>query len=185
METVEPRFIVALGKTAARFIGDAAEEWVPHPRAIRLMGDSGEVGRKMARLKKSVSEPTETISGTVIKSNDEKQIVYGVVMEPYTNDTDQNWTSDDQIESAAHSFMKNFRLIDTKHTRVDIDAVPVESWLQHEDTVINGQPVKAGSWVMGVKIDDKDEWAKVKSGEYQGFSIDAFAHIAPSLQLPE
>ena len=99
------------------------------------------------------------------------------------NDTDENWTSEGQIEDAAHSFMKNFRLIDTAHTRIDIDATPVESWLQHEDTVINGQPVKAGSWVMGVKVEDANEWEKVKSGEYQGFSIDAFAHIAPSLQL--
>ena len=185
MLDVQPRFIVALGKTAAVYLDGHFQEWVPHPRAIRLMGDSGEVARKMARLKKSIETPTETISGEVIKSVDEKQIVYGVVMEPYVNDTDENWTSEDQIESAAHSFMKNFRLIDTQHTRVDIEAVPVESWLQHEDTVINGQPVKAGSWVMGVKIEDSDEWEKVRSGEYTGFSIDAFAHIAPDLMLAD
>lgn len=183
MRDVDPRYIVALGKTAAKALDGSFEEWVPHPRAIRLMGDSGEVSRKMARLKKAVETPTETITGEVIKSVDEKQIVYGVVMEPYENDTDENWTSDDQIEDAAHSFMKNFRLIDTQHTRVDIDAVPVESWLQHEDTVINGQPVKAGSWIMGVKVEDEGEWDKVKSGEYAGFSIDAFAHIAPDLML--
>ena len=63
MLDVEPRYIVALGKTAAKALDGSFEEWVPHPRAIRLMGDSGEVSRKMARLKKSIETPTETITG--------------------------------------------------------------------------------------------------------------------------
>lgn len=183
MEYVQPRFVVALGKTARGYLKGVYSEWVPHPRAINMLGDSGECERKMARLHKKIETPTETISGTIIKSVDEKQIVYGVVMEPLENDTDENWTTQEQIEEAAHFFMKNFRLIDTDHTRVDIDAVPVESWVQHEDTVINGEAVKAGSWVMGVKVDSPDEWAKVKDGEYAGFSIDAFARIAPHLAL--
>ncbi len=184
MDSVQPRYLVALGKTAAKFLGDNATEWVPHPRAIRIMGDSGEVTRKMERLKKAIETPNETMTGTIIKSEDEKQIVYGVVMEPLENDTDTNWTDSEQIENAAHYFMKNFQLIDTNHNRQDIDAVPVESWLQHEDTVINGKDVKAGSWVMGVKVEDSEEWGRVKEGDFTGFSIDAFARIAPHLELP-
>jgi len=183
MVEVEPRFVVALGKTASKYLEHAMTEFVPHPRAIRLMGDSGEVGRKMARLKKAIETPTEVMEGTIIKSEDEKQIVYGVVMEPLENDTDMNWTTDTHIENAAHYFMKNFRLIDTNHNREDIDAVPVESWIQHEDTEINGKSVKAGSWVMGVKVEDTEEWTRVKDGDFTGFSIDAFARIAPSLEL--
>lgn len=183
MSEVQPRFIVALGKTARGYLQEAAAEWVPHPRAVNMLGDSGEVNRKMLRLAKKVAEPDETISGTIIKSVDEKQIVYGVVMEPMENDTDENWTSPGEIETAAHFFMKNFRLVDSEHTRVDIDATPVESWVAHEDTVINGQPVKAGSWLMGIKVEDENEWGKVRDGDYSGFSIDAFARIDPNLVL--
>lgn len=184
MRHAEPRVIVALGKTVHHALSGISEEWAPHPRAINMHGDSGEVDRKMTRLAKRLSEPDETITGSVIiKSDDEKQIVYGVVMEPLENDTDGNWTTPAEIEDAAHLFMKNFRLIDAEHSRVDIDAFPVESWLVHEDTMIGDQVVKAGSWVMGVKVEGVDEWEKVKKGEYSGFSIDAFAHIDPNLLL--
>lgn len=180
---LNPRYVVALGKTAHKYLKAVAEEWVPHPRAVNVRGNSGEVERKMHRLAKKINTPNEIISGTVIKGSDEKQIVYGVVMEPMENDTDLNWSSKGEIEEAAHYFMRNFRLIDTQHSRVDIDAVPVESWIQHEDTTIGGVPVKGGSWIMGVKVEDKNEWDRVKSGEYSGFSIDAFARIDPNLLL--
>ena len=183
LTAIEPRHIVALGKTAHKYLKNVADEWVPHPRAVNIRGNSGEVERKMKRLAKKMAEPTDTISGTIIKGEDEKQIVYGVVMEPMENDTDANWTTPSEIEEAAHYFMKNFRLIDTQHTRQDIDATPVESWIAHEDTQIGGQDVKAGSWVMGVKVESEGDWDKIKEGEYAGFSIDAFARIDPSLLL--
>jgi uracil-DNA glycosylase family 4 len=183
LTVLEPRHIVALGKTAHKYLKDVADEWVPHPRAVNIRGNSGEVERKMKRLAKKMAKPTETISGFIIKGEDEKQIVYGIVMEPMENDTDANWTTPEEIEEAAHYFMKNFRLIDTQHTRQDIDAMPVESWVTHEDTEIGGQSVKAGSWVMGVKVESLEDWAKIKRGEYAGFSIDAFARIDPSLLL--
>lgn len=183
MQNVQPRFIVALGKTAKSIIGEIAEEWVPHPRAINMNTDSGEVERKMKRLAKKIEKSDATMEGIILKSEDDKQIVYGVVMEPMENDTDDNWTTADQIESAAHLFMKSFRQIDTEHNRENIDATPVENWIQHEDTIIGGQTVKAGSWVMGVKIEDPEQWASVKAGEYSGFSIDATTRIDPTMLL--
>lgn len=183
MESVKPRFIVALGKTAKSVIGEIAEEWAPHPRAINMNTDSGEVERKMKRLAKKVATPDSVLEGVICKSDTDKQIVYGVVMEPFANDSDKNWTTPDQIEEAAHLFMKSFRQIDTEHSRRDIDATPVENWIQHEDTVIGGQPVKAGSWVMAVKIEDTEQWESVKAGEYTGFSIDAMTRIDPTMLL--
>lgn len=183
MENVKPRFIVALGKTAKAVISEISEEWLPHPRAINMNTDSGEVERKMKRLAKKVSTPDHVLKGVIAKSGDDKQIVYGVVMEPFVNDTDNNWTTPDQIEEAAHLFMKSFRQIDTEHSREDISATPVENWIQHEDTIIGGQEVSAGSWVMGVKIEDPDEWAAIKDGAYTGFSIDAVTRINPTMLL--
>ncbi len=183
MESVKPRFIVAMGRTAKSVIGEISEEWVPHPRAINMNTDSGEVERKMKRLSKKVATPDRVIEGVIAKSDDDKQIVYGVVMEPMENDTDDNWTNASQIEEAAHLFMKSFREIDTEHSRENISATPVESWLAHEDTVVGGQEVKAGSWVMAVKVEDPEEWASVKDGGYTGFSIDAVTRIDPTMLL--
>lgn len=182
---VEPLAIVALGKTAHKAIEPIANEWVPHPRAVRIWGNSGEVERKMSRLKKSLAEGDKHFTCELLlkSAEQEQQIVYGVVMEPNENDTDLNWTNSGEIEKAAHYFMQNFRLIDTNHSRVDITAVPVESWITQEDTVMGGKLVKAGSWVMGVHVEDQQEWERIKSGEYTGFSIDALARIDPSLVL--
>jgi len=183
LEEVGPVAVVALGKSAHKALAEIAAEWVPHPRAIRIWGNSGEVERKMNRLRKSMQDGYMHLSCEIIKQdnvNEDRQIVYGVVMEPNENDTDLNWTTPEEIEKAAHYFMRNFQLIDTDHTRVDIDAVPVESWVSPDDTMLGGKLVKAGSWVMGVHITDSDQWGKIKSGEYTGFSIDALAKIDPN-----
>jgi uracil-DNA glycosylase len=186
IEKVKPVAIVALGKTAGTALGDLANEWVPHPRALRIWGNAGEIDRKLSRLAKNVSaapKPTKDTELTkieevpIFKTDEERQIVYGVVMEPYENDTDKNWSTPDEIEKAAHHFMEWWREHDTEHTKESIDAVPVESWVSPVDMTVNDQPVKKGSWVMGVHIRDEDQWEKVKAGEYAGFSIEAFANI--------
>ena len=184
MEMVGPRFIVALGKKAHKFLGDTAEEWVPHPRAMNILGNSGEVERKLTRLIKKLDEPAHTFECQIINKHEDQKLVTSVVMEPMENDTDFNWTTVEEIEGAAHFFLKNFRAIDTEHSRKDIDAAPVESWITREDPIINGTPVKAGTWLMTVKVENDDEWSKVVSGEYGGFSIDAFTKINPNALLP-
>jgi hypothetical protein len=47
----------------------------------------------------------------------------------------------------------------------------IESYIAPTDFKCNGQVVKSGSWVMGVKIFDKDLWQAIKKGEITGFSI--------------
>lgn len=50
ISAVRPVAIVALGKQAAAALGDDACLFLPHPNAVRRMGNSGEVRRKLARL---------------------------------------------------------------------------------------------------------------------------------------
>lgn len=193
---IGPTFIVALGKAAHVALENQADVWVPHPRAVNIYGDSGEVGRKMRKLAAAVAllpaEEPETEADTqteavkkvdhieIAKTDDERQIVYGVAMEPDVYDTDTNWTSVAEIENAAHYFMQNFQQIGAEHTEVIGKAYPVESFLAPCDMVIGDKDVKTGSWVMGIKIEDAEEWSLVKSGDYTGFSIGAFADIDPS-----
>lgn len=59
LETKRPKVVVALGQTAGRALGDRADLVVPHPSAVRRFGDSGEVGRKLKRIKEQVSKQAD------------------------------------------------------------------------------------------------------------------------------
>lgn len=191
MKRVRPVAIVALGKTAHKALGDMAAEWVPHPRAIKMWGNSGEVERKLDRVSKKVDEALQVAVSksndgstfNVLKSDEERQIVYGVVMEPDTYDTDFNWTTSDEIEKAAHFFMQHGVGIDKEHTRKDIEAAVVESYIAPADFEIDDKPVAKGSWVMAVHIRDEAEWEALKSDGRLQFSIDALALIDPTDML--
>lgn len=191
MSQYEPHFVVALGKTVASVI--EYDEFVPHPRAIAIHGDSGEVERKLSRLKKKVttvkySSVSKTVKETsieaeVIKTEDEKQIVVGVVYEPEELDADENWTSKEEIEKAAHFWMMNSQKMGVEHLFKTEGALPVESFIAPNDMTIGEKSVKEGAWVMSVKVLNDDLWSLVKSGEFTGFSIGALAKIDPEKKL--
>lgn len=191
IEKVNPVAIVALGRKAHRALNTTANEWVPHPRSLRIYGNTGEIERKLKRLAKHIirkqkeqpSSKTEAVP--IYKMDEEKQVVYGVVMEPNTYDTDLNWTTPEEIEKAAHHFMEWWREHDAEHTQEQVDAVPVESYVTTEDLDIGGKPVVKGSWVMGLHVRDDELWGNIKSGEYTGFSIEALANIDPDRMLEE
>lgn len=182
-----PRFIVALGKNAADALGNMADEWVPHPRAVQMYGDSGEVGRKLSRLAKNIESwtknPDSTVEAKIAKTDDELRVVYGVVLEPEVEDTDGNWTTEEEIIKACHYWMQNSRVIGDEHIYKATDVEVVECWIAPEDTVIGQEEVKKGSWILGVKVHDNERWELVKSGEYSGFSIAGAAIIDETERL--
>lgn len=113
----------------------------------------------------------------IFKSDDWRQIVYGVVLAPNELDSQNDWMTPADIEEAAHHYLATSRVVGTEHTD-PIAAVPVESFIAPQDLDFNGQygPTKVtkGSWILGVKINDADQWARVLAGEYTGFSVGGF-----------
>jgi hypothetical protein len=104
----------------------------------------------------------------IIKAD--KQIVYGVVSEPDSIDLQGDRLSKSEIRKACHKFMMQSQRIGKEHegpAKADV----IESYIAPTDFTCNGQVVKAGSWVMAVKIHDDDLWQDVKKGEITGFSI--------------
>jgi uracil-DNA glycosylase family 4 len=59
IEALSPRVVVALGKTAANALGERCDFVLPHPNAILKMGDSGEVSRKLKRIKRAMRTKVE------------------------------------------------------------------------------------------------------------------------------
>lgn len=203
--------IVALGQVAKQAIGTKTDFVMPHPSAIRRWGDRGEVGRKIRHVRKALDKDpkTATIKNRgpkssqlttshtqaekkqttirVAKAADEKQIVYGVVLDPYQVDAHNDWIPPAEIEKTAHRFMKEARVIGLEHSG-QAKANVVESWVENYPTTkdyksaMDNDPhavirrtfgedtIHSGAWVLGVELGDA-EWSMFKAGELGTFSI--------------
>lgn len=112
----------------------------------------------------------------IAKSDEYKQIVYGVVFPPDEEDLQGDFMTAEDIEEAAHRYMAS-RVIGSEHEE-PMDATCVESFIAPCDFEANGQygpqPVTKGSWIVAAKINDPAEWQKVVDGTYTGFSVGGF-----------
>ena len=112
------------------------------------------------------------LTASFIKADDEQQIVTGVVLEPETVDAQGDIISAEEIEKAAHKFLAKSRVVGEKH-KSQAQAEVVESYIAPQDITIGDQAVKAGTWILSVKVHDGNLWEEVKRGEITGFSIGA------------
>lgn len=99
-----------------------------------------------------------------------KKLVYGIVLEPDTTDLQMDVIDKSEIETAAHEFLKSFRVVGDNHNAIAKASV-VESYIAPTDGEMNGKPYTAGSWIMAVKVEDDQMWEALKGGDYTGFSI--------------
>jgi uracil-DNA glycosylase family 4 len=119
-----------------------------------------------------------------------KQIVYGVVLDPYGKkgaqpDAHNDWMPPAEIEKAAHAYLKNSRVVGLQHKN-KANAKVVESWVEQYpdkqyEKAMRGESHKvfrrkfgndfihSGSWLMGVELSDK-EWDLYQKGEINAFS---------------
>lgn len=116
----------------------------------------------------------------ILKTDDEKQMVFGIVYSPGEVDTDGDFATAAAIEKMAYNFMKNARTtnVDQQHDFVADEGFVAESWITKSgDPLFGDQPV--GSWAVGIKVENQETWALVKSGEIQGLSMAGVAQTVP------
>lgn len=110
----------------------------------------------------------------ILKMDGAKQIVYGVVLAPNEIDAQEDFMEPEEIERAAHRYLANSRVIGKNHSE-PIQATPVESFIAPCDFDVAGQygpqTVTKGSWVLGVKVHNPEEWQKIVDEDYTGFSV--------------
>ncbi len=106
----------------------------------------------------------------IAKADDEKMQVFGVVLEPDSVDTQGDTISAEEIERAAHRFLVKSRVIGKQHKQ-KAEADVIESAIARSPFKLGDQEVKAGSWVIGVQVNDQALWEGIKSGEFTGFSV--------------
>jgi hypothetical protein len=112
------------------------------------------------------------------KKDEKRRIVTGVVLEPEVVDLQEDITSADEIELAAHEFLASYNSgtqIGDMHEEFDRTIELVESYIAPVDFTIDGEIVRKGSWVISVRVVDDDAWERVESGELTGFSIGGVA----------
>lgn len=107
----------------------------------------------------------------ILKADPDKRLVFGVVSEPDTKDAHGDFLSKPEIARMAYNFEKYVREFHDLHTRRKAATQIIRSWIIEADTWIKGQLVKAGSWVICVKVLDDEVWGKIKAGIYKAFSI--------------
>lgn len=110
--------------------------------------------------------------------NKAKQLVYGVVLEPDSEDTQGDIISADEIEKTAHDYMRRSRVVGRQHLK-KANAEVVESFLAPCDMLIGETKISKGSWVLGVKVNDPAMWAEVEAGDLTGFSIGGVGERVP------
>lgn len=124
-----------------------------------------------------------TFKTAVLKIDDAKRIVLGPVLIPDVIDLQNEIISAEEIEKAAHNFLKSLINGNARpgqmHKDFTGDISVIESYIMPADTKINDHVVKKGTWMLGVHIPDDKAWQKVKTGKYQGFSVGGFARKVP------
>lgn len=152
------------------------------PRDARFVSVTGPAGT--ARVDKVTKR--ERRIRMLRKADDlgEQRLVWGIVLEPETVDSQGDIYSADEIARAAHLWMEQFQNTGYMHERLVNEGVrPVESYCAPCDFDLNGQQVKAGTWILCVHVLSDPLWAQVKAGELTGFSIGGYAQRVPAQQV--
>ncbi len=113
-----------------------------------------------------------TTYGRILKVDTQHHYVTGIVYEPMAEDSHGNFMTEEEIIKAAYWFAKNGDKIDLQHSFEKLsDAFVVETWVNKSDTVIEGEEIKKGTWLLTVEISDPDVWDQIQKGELTGFSM--------------
>lgn len=148
LERLKPHVVVALGNVARQALGDRADVWMPHPSAVRRFGDSGEVSRKLRRVREMLREPAR-------KARVEKQPPRGEGGEETRGFTAfQSWerTWQDQLPPSGtgrYILQHHWRGLDEKlaKTASDEQLLNTDHSL-HGDIRLEGQDGKLWGWAI-------------------------------------
>jgi len=112
----------------------------------------------------------------VDKADEERRIVFGVVLEPDSVDAQGDTISAEEIERAAHIWLAKYQERGLMHRKLVNDEVEIyESYLAPQDMSVAGRSVKKGTWLLMYHILSDKMWEDVKTGKLTGFSMGGYA----------
>ena len=142
---------------------------------------------EIRKLRGHHTEPLDPVSGTrfewevpIVKVDEEKRLVYGVVYEPNVADADGDTMTEAEIEKSAHGFMMRYAVqqgttgTDHDHQATPDEIVVVESFIAPHEMLLGEQLITRGTWVMAAKVLDEAMWQSVKKGDFTGWSFEGW-----------
>ena len=112
------------------------------------------------------------------QSDGEMRVVLGIVLEPNEVDSYKHTVTTKEIETAAYKWLEYNQIRMVGHERVSNAQITiVESYIAPVDFEWNGEPVKTGSGVLGVRVHDDKIWEKITKGELTGYSMGGWASL--------
>lgn len=140
--------------------------------------------RSVADTSKPLRNGEEELSASgfieIAKASPERQTVTGIVLQPDEVDGHGDIMSADVILDAAHKYLSKYNQktkLGLQHNNFKRQFELVESWIAPMDLTIGSKFVKAGSWVMTVKVLSAKIWQAIKDGKVTGFSIGGKAKV--------
>lgn len=113
----------------------------------------------------------------IYKADVEQRIATGVILRPNFQDAQGDVMSPEEVVKAAHYYLENARVLGLRHGKdpghgpKPLNGAVLESYIAPADFKLGAGQVKKGDWVLSVRVDDQGVWAKIVSGEYEGFSV--------------
>tara|TARA_R100000742_G_C4257220_1_gene75085 strand:- start:408 stop:983 length:576 start_codon:yes stop_codon:yes gene_type:complete len=119
----------------------------------------------------------------------EKKILMGAALIPDKSIYRRNEKTDDEyyiyfsketVRKASELFFKrsNHKNATYEHQKPIDNMTIVESWIvedsKKDKTSLYGMNVPVGTWMVSMKVDDKEIYEKAKAGEIKGFSIEGY-----------
>ena len=160
-----------------KWTADEAKKWLENH-------DVKAVSFEEATNKASSTDAEDTaleIVFPIMKRNEMKRVVTGMVLKPDVVDAQEEVISADEIEKTAYGFMLDYRtgpdgsVVGYMHKEMGRPLAVVESYVAPVDFELNGTTVPQGAWVLSVKVLDDDVWNEVLANKIRGFSIGGYA----------
>lgn len=182
------RATITLGRELETYSGDAyIEGWYSDWRIIEV--HAAEVPE--LQITYNASETTNAVAGEVFKiakAKEEEQLVFGwanVAIDAngeYPIDWDGDFTSPAELEKAAYQFVLKHRVTGEQHQGDAVGELVESVMFTKEKQQALGIPegVLPEGWWVGFHVPDKEVFAKIKSGDYQMFSVEGSALRSPA-----
>lgn len=115
------------------------------------------------------------------KADAEERFVFGIVLEPDVIDSQNDTYSAEEVRKAAHGFMEKHAQLGQQHSAIVTGKLKIlESYVAPVDFSIGEEAVKAGTWMLAIRVVDDGLWSMMKAGSFTGFSIGGTAIRQPA-----
>ena len=122
----------------------------------------------------------KAVNSRILKFDEDKRLVKGVVLEPDTVDLQGDIILAETIENAAYNYMMKSRVIGYRHKEEAKDVALVESYIAPDGLFFDKDNyVAKGSWIITLKVFNDEIWNAIKGGELNSFSIGGWGERMP------